>query len=131
MRRKRSDIEGSIAVETTHEQQLMTLLKEMVREKGASGAAQVLEIDRRTVAASIEKGRLSWRVRETLERAIQYGAGSAAAEQRERNHKLERPDQQIGGEASILPRGAGYRPQRTSEATCPGPSSGRSAEWRF
>ena len=89
MRRRRSDIESSMAVENTHEQQLMTLLQEMVREKGASGAAQVLEIDRRTVAACIKKGRLSWRVRETLERAIQYGAGSAAAEQQERNHKLE------------------------------------------
>ena len=89
MRRKRSDIEGSMAVENTHEQQLMTLLQDMVREKGASGAAQVLEIDRRTVTACINKGRLSWRVRETLERAIQYGAGSAAAEQRERNDKLE------------------------------------------
>ena len=89
MKRTRSDIEGSIAVENTHERQLMTLLQEMVREKGCGGAARVLEIDRRTVAACMKKGRLSWRVREALERAIQYGAGSPAAEQRERNDKLE------------------------------------------
>ncbi len=89
MKRKRSDIEGSIAVENTHEWQLMTLLQEMVREKGSSGAARVLEIDPRTVAACMKKGRLSWRVREALGRAIQYGAGSAAAEQRERNDQLE------------------------------------------
>ncbi len=89
MKRNGSDIEGSIAFESTHERQLMTLLQEMVREKGRGGAARVLEIDPRTVAACMKKGRLSWRVKEALERAIQYGAGSAAAEQRERNDQLE------------------------------------------
>ena len=89
MKQKRTNIKGGIAVDDTHERQLMALLQEMVREKGYSGTARVLEIDRRTVASCMKKGRLSRRVRQVLERAIQYGAGSAAAEQRERNDKLE------------------------------------------
>ncbi len=56
MKRQGSDIGGSIAVENTHERQLMTLLQEMVREKSCGDAARVLEIDRRTVAACMKKG---------------------------------------------------------------------------
>ncbi len=45
--------------EDTHDQQLMTLLQEMVRDKGYRGAARVLEIDHRTVAACMNRGGLS------------------------------------------------------------------------
>ena len=75
--------------EDTHEQQLMTLLQEMVREKGYRGVARVLEIDRRTVAACMNRGGLSLRAREALVRAIKYESDSPAAEQRERIDKLE------------------------------------------
>ena len=37
----------------------------------------------------MKTGRLSWWVREALERELQSGAGSAAAQQRERNYALE------------------------------------------
>ena len=37
----------------------------------------------------MKTGRLSWRVREVLERGLQSGAGSAAARQRERNDALD------------------------------------------
>ena len=49
----------------------------------------MLGIDRRTVASSAKSGELTNRVRKRLERALQYGVGSAAAEQQERNDKLE------------------------------------------
>ena len=75
--------------EDTHDQQLMTLLQEMVRDKGYRGAARVLEIDRRTVAACMNRGGLSWRAREALVRAIKYESDAPAAEQRERIDKLE------------------------------------------
>ena len=82
-------IEKSRNIENLHDLRLMALLHELVRDKGRRGAATALGIDHRTVAGSIEGGRLSWRVREALEQALQSGAGSAAAQQRERNDALE------------------------------------------
>ncbi|MYD94462.1 MAG: hypothetical protein F4Y02_12400 [Chloroflexi bacterium] len=82
-------IQDSRDVENMYHMRLMTLLQELVRERGYKGAARVLEIDQRTVAESAKTGRLSRRAREALERALQEGVGSAAARQRERNDKLE------------------------------------------
>ena len=82
-------IEGSRDVENVHQMRLMTLLQELVRERGYRGAARVLEVDRRTVASCATTGRLSRRARHALERALQEGVGSAAARQRERNDGLE------------------------------------------
>ncbi len=67
----------------------MSLLNEMVRDRGYKGAARVLGIDRMTVAASVRSGVLSRRTREALERALQEGMGSAAERQRRRDEKLE------------------------------------------
>ncbi len=72
-------IEDSRDVENMYHMRLMTLLQELVRERGYKGAARVLEIDQRTVAESAKTGRLSRRAREALERALQEGVGSAAA----------------------------------------------------
>ena len=82
-------IEDSKDVENVYHMRLMALLKELVRERGQKGAARVLEIDPKTVAESAKTGRLSRRVRDSLERALQEGVGSAAARQRERNERLE------------------------------------------
>ena len=76
-------------VENVYHMRLMTLLQELVRERGYKGAARVLEIDQRTVAESARTGKLSRKMREALERALQEGVGSAAARQRERNDRLE------------------------------------------
>ena len=46
-------------------------------------------MDRRTLDASLDEGVLSRRVRGALEKALQSGVGSAAAQQRDRNDKLE------------------------------------------
>ena len=82
-------IEDSKDVESVYQMRLMALLQELVREKGYKGAARVLEVDQRTVAESARTGRLSRRIRDALERALQEGIGSAAARQRERNDQLE------------------------------------------
>ena len=82
-------IENSRDVENIHHMRLMALLQELVREKGYKGTARVLEIDPQTVTDSAKTGRLSRRVRETLERALQEGVGSAAERQRRRNEELE------------------------------------------
>ena len=82
-------IEESKAVENMYHMRLMALLQELVRKRGPKGAARVLEIDPKTVAESVKTGQLSRRTRDSLERALQEGVGSAAAQQRERNEKLE------------------------------------------
>ena len=82
-------IEESKAVENMYHMRLMALLQELVRKRGPKGAARVLEIDPKTVAESVRIGQLSRRTRDSLERALQEGVGSAAAQQRERNEKLE------------------------------------------
>ena len=69
----------------------MALLHDLVRKHGGRrGAAGVLGIDRRTVAACMDGRGMSWRMREALERGLQEGAGSAAARQRKRSDALER-----------------------------------------
>ncbi len=90
-------IEDSGVVEDVHHLQLMALLHELVREKGNGGAASALGIDPKTVASCMRTGRLSWRVREALERGLQSGAGSAAARQREHNDALESRIEELEG----------------------------------
>ena len=89
MKQKRRDIKISGAVRDLHHLRLMALLLELVRLRGISGTAQVLEIDPRTVASSVQSDQLTRRVRDSLQRALQHGIGSAADRQRERNDKLE------------------------------------------
>ena len=91
-------IEDSKDIENMHHMRLMTLLQELVRDKGFKGAARVLELDQRTVAECAKTGQLSRRVRQALERALQEGVGSAAARQRERNDKLESRVEGLAGE---------------------------------
>ncbi len=95
-------IEDSRDVENMYHMRLMTLLQELVRERGHKGAARVLEVDQRTVAECAKTGRLSRRVREALERALQEGVGSAAARQRERNDALEERMGELESEVESL-----------------------------
>ena len=89
MKQKRRDIKISGAVRDLHHLRLMALLLELVRLRGIGGTARVLEIDPRTVTSSVQSDQLTRRVRDSLQRALQHGIGSAADRQRERNDKLE------------------------------------------
>ena len=89
MNQKRRDIKISGAVRDLHHLRLMALLLKLVRLRGISGTARVLEIDPRTVTASAKSGQLTRRVRDSLQRVLQHGIGSAADRQRERSDKLE------------------------------------------
>ena len=82
-------IDNSRDVANVYHLRLMTLLQELVRDRGYKGASQVLEIDQKTLTESARTGVLTRRVRQALERALQEGVGSAAARQRERNDRLE------------------------------------------
>ena len=65
-------MEKSKYVVDVHHLRLMSLLQELVRDKGGGikGAARVLGVDHRTVTASLVGGELSRRVRDVLERLL-------------------------------------------------------------
>ena len=70
--------EGNEAPDT-HEVELMTLLVELVRERGRTGAGELLDLDPRTVASALKRRTLSRRVRTALER-VSSGAGGQEGE---------------------------------------------------
>ena len=107
--------------EELHYDRLMALLHDLVRKHGGRrGAAGVLGIDRRTVAACMDGRGMSWRMREALERGLQEGAGSAAARQREAQRCAGAAGGGVGEGASRGPR---CRQRRDREA-----AGGRSPE---
>ena len=83
-----SIMEKGDSMEEMSDQRLMALLRELVKQRGVRGAATTLNIDPRTVAASMEGGSLSWRVREAMERGLGSEVGTGAS-QREGNDSLE------------------------------------------
>lgn len=85
----KESIEKSKSVRDMHHLRLMSLLQELERDHGRKKTAELLVVDRRTLNAALDDGVLSRRIRGQLEKALQYGLGSAAAEQRDRNDKLE------------------------------------------
>ena len=89
MKTKGPVLEKSRSVEDLEHMRLMALLRELVRDKGVMKASEVLEVDYRTLASSLESGRLSRRMRTVLDKALLEGGGSPSAEQRERNDRLE------------------------------------------
>ena len=89
MRDARPIFTRSRAVEDMQHMRLMALLGELVRDKGVMKAAKALDVDHRTLTGSLERARLSKRMRLALERALLEGGGTPAAEQRARNDKLE------------------------------------------
>ena len=88
MEPKKDVVEKGRSVRDMHHLRLMSLLQELERDNGRKKAAEVLGVDRRTLDASLDEGVLMRRIREALEKALQLGVGSAAAEQRDRNDQL-------------------------------------------
>ena len=88
MASERPGIDGSRDIEDLHHLQLMTLLREQVREHGVRKAARKLDVDHRTLSAGLHSGRLSRRLRLSLEKALLAGGGSPAREQWQRNDEL-------------------------------------------
>ncbi len=81
-------IEKGRSVRDMHHLRLMSLLQELERDNGRKKTAEMLGVDRRTLDSSLDEGVLSRRIRNALQKALQSGVGSAAAEQRDRNDKL-------------------------------------------
>ena len=89
MEPEQGGIEKSKSVRDMHHLRLMSLLQEQVRDHGRRRAAEILGVDRRTLDTSLDQGLLTRRIRGALEKALQSGVGSAAAQQRDRNDKLK------------------------------------------
>ena len=89
MEPKQRGIDSSKSVRDMHHLRLMSLLQEQVRDHGRRRAAEILGVDRRTLDISLDQGLLTRRIRGALEKALQSGVGSAAAQQRDRNDKLK------------------------------------------
>ena len=104
MRSREPVFEKSRSVQDMHHMRLMALLSELVRDKGVMKAAEALDVDHRTLAASMERGRLSRRMRNALEKALLEGGGSPAVEQRERNDALEDRVKEVEGKVESLGR---------------------------
>ena len=102
MKAREPIFEKSRSVEDLERMRLMALLRELARDKGVEEAAQALGVDHRTLIASLEGRELSRRVRVALEKALLSGAGSAAAEQRERNEALERRVEEMEGRVEAV-----------------------------
>ena len=62
--------EKSRSVEDLERMRLMALLRELARDKGVKEAAQALDVDHRTLIASLDGRELSRRVRVALEKAL-------------------------------------------------------------
>ena len=100
-------IERSKSIEDLHHLRLMALLDELVRDKGARKAAADLDVDHRTLAASLESGRLTRRMRVALDRALLAGGGSPAREQKERNDQLAERLEQVERWVEVVGQDAG------------------------
>ena len=98
----RPGIEKSRSIEDLQHMRLMVLLGEQVRDKGVMRAARDLNVDQRTLAAGLETGRLSRRLRGALEKALLEGGGSPAAEQRARNDALAGRVERLEGQVKEM-----------------------------
>ena len=70
----------------THDQRLMALLRDLVREKGRARTAEALAVDPRTLATCLKRGKPSRLMRAALERKLSPGLeekDDTAAQQRE------------------------------------------------
>ena len=94
--------ESVMQVKELSDMRLMALLRELVRDHGRKKAAAILGVDRRTLDAGMDAGVLSRRMRRALDKALQSGAGTAAAEQRDRNDRLEERLGELGSEVETL-----------------------------
>ncbi len=66
------------SLESVQELRLLVLLHDLVRQEGRTGAAAVLGVHRKTVAAAVNSGRLSRRMQDALERHLLAEQATAA-----------------------------------------------------
>ena len=92
--------ERSPSLGSLRELRLTALLGEMIDASGRVKTAEMLGVSYRTLVRAVESGKLTGRMSDALERALQSGAESAAARERERNDALERRVDVLEGKLS-------------------------------
>ena len=99
---KYTTMEKSGSVEDLRQLRLRALLRDLVREEGRMEAAELLGVNYKTLARTIESGDLSKRMSDALERLMIAGGVPAEARQRERIDDLERGMQGLDGRVEAL-----------------------------
>ena len=94
-------------IEDLHHLRLMSLLDEMVQDKGVTRTARELGVNYRTLANALESGKLSRRMRGVLENALLEGGGSPAREQRQRNDELAGRVGQLEAQVKVVAEDSG------------------------
>ena len=101
-------IERSKSIEDLHHLRLMALLDELVRgTRERARRRRNLDVDHRTLTASMESGRLTRRMRVALDRALLAGGGSPAREQQARNDELAERLEQVEERVEVVGQDAG------------------------
>ena len=99
---KYTTMEKSGSVEDLRKLRLRALLRDLVREEGRMEAAELLGVNYKTVARTIESGELSNRMSDALERLLLTGGVPEVARQGERIDDLERGMQGLDGRVDAL-----------------------------
>ena len=99
---KYTTMEKSGSVEDLRKLRLRALLRDLVREEGRMEAAELLGVNYKTLARTIESGDLSKRMSDALERLMLTGGVPEVARQRERIDDLEQGMQGLGGRVEAL-----------------------------
>ena len=73
-----------------HHARLISMIEDLVGEHGPGGAADILEVDRRTLLTSMERGKLSRRMRAAAGRVLLAEGASEAAGQQSRLEEIEK-----------------------------------------
>lgn len=117
-------VEDSRGVEAGRERRLLKLFAEQVREHGRERVAEMLEIDPRTVSATLKRGVLSRRVRIALERQMGTEPGGRQDEP-DVARRLDAVEREAAGlrEATV----AGFKALRDGQARGLEPLEGRIA----
>ena len=117
-------VEDSRGVEAGRERRLLKLFAEQVREHGRERVAEMLEIDPRTVSATLKRGVLSRRVRIALERQMGTEPGGRTDEP-DVARRLEAVERKAAGlrEATV----AGFKALRDGQVKVLEPLEGQVA----
>ena len=89
--------ETTRGLDSVRELRLMTLLKDLVAEHDRKGAAEMLGVDRKTLAGSLNSGRLTERMYFVLDRMLREGDGRVIARIDSRIDSLEKRMEAIEG----------------------------------
>ena len=81
--------EKMISLENLVELRSLALLDDLVKARGRKGAAEALGVNRRTLAANVDGGKLTAQMREAIDRVLLLGDVAVAAREQERFVGLE------------------------------------------